>query len=155
MMLTKCKKFEKDLIDEEVIFEKDNQIKIIKHYNGGYGFEIKNKVFTSDIMEGISYLMKNPKLYDNQVWSLNIELDKFEISPASSLYWLSGGDEFWENPEYDINWKDYFQLYLDNFESILCDIINDVKTLGGLKDRIQKDLNLDVFYEFSLDNDII
>lgn len=154
-MLTKCRNFEKDITEETIVFEKGNLIKIFKHINGGYGFEIKNKVFTSDIMEGVSYLMKNPLLYNKTIWDLPIEIESNLITPASSLYWLSGGDEFWDNPDRDLKWTDHFQIYLDKYESILKNILLNVSNLGELKKEIQIHLNLDSFYEFALENNII
>jgi len=128
------------------------EVKIILENNGIYGFEIQNKVFTNDLFEAVSYLIRVAKLENEEFWNYAITDEMLEyVTPMNAIYWLSGGDEFWEN--WDINWSENFDLYSKEFESELQDLY-DAKHLKDIRKVLKKSFNLDRFFEFALKNNI-
>lgn len=151
-MLINKKNYPKPKVVDTVIFE-SNGITIYLEQNNTYGFDVYNKLFTNDILEAVSYLMKFPNLKNENFWQFKITEDMlYNINPMNSIYWLSGGDEFWDNWEY--NWSENIELYSKKWEKDIISL-NNVKTLSDIRDYIKNNFNLDNFYEFALRNQII
>lgn len=143
-------KQEKDLIEYKSILFESSGISIYEEWNGNYGFELHNKVFTNDIVEAVSYLMKFDKYENESFWELEINRTNLMcINPVNSLYWLSGGDDFWLYNDKGLIWSDVYPLLVDNFSDVILNSILGNK-LKDVKSNIIKYLNLDEFYEFIL-----
>jgi hypothetical protein len=126
---------------------------IITEEDGIYSFDIYNDLYSSDVLESVSFLMKHPNLKNEKFWGLEVsEKMLYFINPMNSVYWLSGGDEFWDN--WDFNWADNIELYSNKFEKEILEIRN-AKTLNDIRILIEKNYNLDIFYEFALSKEII
>ena len=118
-----------------------------------YGFDIYNKLYTNDVLEAVAFLMKYPNLQNEEFWNLEItEKMLYYINPMNTIYWLSGGDEFWDN--YEFNWAENIDLYSRKFEKEILKM-RKAKTLNDIREVIQSDYNLDIFYEFALSKEII
>jgi hypothetical protein len=118
-----------------------------------YGFDIYNKLYTNDVLEAVAFLMKYPSLQNEEFWNLEItEKMLYYINPMNTIYWLSGGDEFWDNWEF--NWAENIDLYSKKFENEILKM-RKAKTLNDIREVIQSDYNLDIFYEFALSKEII
>jgi hypothetical protein len=143
-------KQEKGVLEYRSVLFDTPGISIYEEWNGNYGFELHNKVFTNDVVEAVSYLMRFDK-YDNEsFWNLEISrTNLMYVNPINSLYWLSGGDDFWLHNERGLLWCEVYPLLLDKFSDV---ILNSVigRKLGDVRDNIVKHLNLDEFYEFIL-----
>lgn len=140
----------KKVVDSTKIMFKSNVVTITLE-DGIYGFDIHNKLYTNDVLEAVSILTHLST--NDEFWNYEIN-DKmlYFINPTNSIYWLSGGNEFWENWNY--NWSDNIELYTKKFSKNILNF-GDVNTLNDIKLYIQKNYNLDVFYEFALKNNII
>lgn len=140
----------KKVVDSTKIMFKSNIVTITLE-DGIYGFDIHNKLYTNDVLEAVSILTHLST--NDEFWNYEIN-DKmlYFINPTNSIYWLSGGNEFWENWNY--NWSDNIELYTKKFSISILNF-GDVNTLNDIKLYIQKNYNLDVFYEFALKNNII
>lgn len=154
MLYTKMKN-EKTMENYKRVLYDEPGVLIYEEFDGRYGFEIHNKIFTNDIVEAVSYLMKFKK-YDNEsFWNLAInKISLIQVDPAKSIYWLSGGDDFWTYNKWDLEWSDNCQFLSDNFktEIVSSAIGNDLK---DVKNNILKNLNLDCFYEYFLEKKLI
>ena len=151
-MLINKKSYPKPKVVDTVIFESDS-VTIYLERNETYGFDINNKLFTNDILEAVSYLMKFPNLQNEDFWQFTINENMlYHINPMNTVYWLSGGDEFWDNWEY--NWVENIDLYSIKWEKKIISLKN-VKTLSDIRDFIQTNFNLDEFYEFALSKQIV
>jgi hypothetical protein len=132
----------------KIIF-KSNDVSIYEDLENIYTFDIDKTLYTMDILEAISYLIKNKNIHNEKFWSLEIREDMNNfIKPINSLYWLSGGDDFWN--ECNFKWVENYELYEKKFQKKLYDIVENSKTLNDIKNNLMKDFNLDVFYEFAL-----
>lgn len=142
---------EKKYITElkKLIYNSD-KLKIWKDNELCYIFDIDKKLYTNDILEALSYLIKNKK------WDLIDKIKNLEITeaminfvrPINSIYWLSGGDVFWN--DFDFKWSDNYEIYEKKFERKLYRLLEEAENLITLKNEIIKHFNIDVFYEFVL-----
>lgn len=116
-------------------------------------FRIDNKIFTDDYMEALSYLMRRNKPLNKEL--LNLDVSKNEnVNAINALYWLSGGDHVWDNPNLNLSWKDEFEELLEEFSDIIYECAKG-NTLEDIKNNIKQKLNLDVFYEYFLKRNLI
>lgn len=148
-MLTKKVMVKKsDLGFKKIVF-KSNDLNIYEEVEGVYTFDIGTSLYTMDVLEAISYLIKNKEFENERFWNLKLNDNMVHyIVPTNSLYWLSGGDDFWN--EWSFKWVDNYEVYEKRFQLKLYDIFQDSATLKDLKDKLIKQFNLDVFYEFAL-----
>ncbi|MFM2392482.1 MAG: hypothetical protein RLZZ546_459 [Bacteroidota bacterium] len=148
-MLTKKVTVKKsDLGFKKIVF-KSNDLNIYEEVEGVYTFDIGTSLYTMDVLEAISYLIKNKEFENEKFWNLNLKDNMVHyIVPTNSLYWLSGGDDFWN--EWSFKWVDNYEVYEKRFQMKLYDIFQDSVTLKDVKDKLIKQFNLDVFYEFAL-----
>lgn len=141
--------------DHKKILYDEPGILIYEEYDGRYGFEIHNKIFTNDITEAVSYLLKFDR-YDNEsFWDLPInKLSLIQIDPIKSIYWLSGGDDFWSSNKWDLDWVSHSKYLEEAFKTeIISSVIgNDLK---DVKNNITEKLNLNCFYEYFLEKKMI
>ena len=138
----------KKIMNKKIIF-KSADLNIIDEVEDIYTFDIDSRLYTNDVMEAISYLVKNKKYDNERFWNLELKDNMVNyILPISSLYWLSGGDDFWN--EYSLNWVDNYEIYEKQFQIKLYDIFEESKTMKDLRIKLIKNFNLDVFYEFAL-----
>ncbi len=137
-----------DLGIKKIIF-KSNNLNIYEEIEGVYTFDISTSLYTMDVLEAISYLIKNEDYDNEKFWDLKVKDNMIHyILPTNSLYWLSGGDDFWN--EWSFKWVDNYEIYEKRFQLKLYDIFQDSETLKDIKDKLIKNFNLDVFYEFAL-----
>lgn len=151
MLINKKTNSRKVAINSKVIFK--SYMVTITNEEGIYGFDICDKLFTNDVLEAVAFLMKYPSLKNEEFWSLEVsERMLYYINPMNTVYWLSGGDDFWDNWEF--NWAENIDLYSSKFEKEILEM-RDVKTLNDIREIIEKNYNLDIFYEFALSKEII
>lgn len=110
---------------------------------------------TTDVAEAVSIMLSTPEI-DAHIWNTKFNFDIEELEPKKCLYWLTGGDKEWiilEN--YKKPWIDCELDFQEKYGLLILDIVRNSKTLGDIKERFQKELNLLDLYEFSLSIDII
>jgi hypothetical protein len=141
------KKVKTDLGIKKLVF-KSNDLNI-EEIEGVYTFDIEKSLYTTDVLEAISYLIKNKKYDNEKFWNLELKENMLHyIRPTNSIYWLSGGDDFWN--EWSFKWGENYELYEKRFQIKLYDIFNESKTIGDVRNKLMRNFNLDVFYEFAL-----
>jgi len=143
---TNKRKEQKDGETLRLVFQ--NNLIHITENRDGYFFEIGNKVFTEDIVEAVSYMMRNNTWRNEDLWQLEIP-ENAAVDPVKSLYWLSGGDEIWKNPLYNVKWSEFSQKYVHEF-SLDVEYALDATTLSDVRQNIIDSLNLDILFEFGL-----
>jgi hypothetical protein len=137
-----------DLSTRKTIYNSDN-VCIYEDLEDVYTFDIDTSLYTMDILEAVSFLIKNKKNNNEKFWNLEIKENMIHyINTANSLYWLSGGNNFWN--ECDLKWVEIFDLYENKFQTTLYEIFETSETLKDIRDKLMKKFNLDVFYEFVL-----
>lgn len=132
-------------------FYKDDVITIFKGDDGYYCFEI-GEYLTHDVLEAVAILMKNPKWSKLKIWDYKFESKS--INPINVIYWLSGGDTFWKNPELNKGWTEVLPDITKKFEFRVFEAGKRTK-LSDIRKYFKKHLNLDSFYEFVLSKEII
>lgn len=127
----------------------------IQKYDGCYSFQI-GKEFTGDLAEAVSILMKLENVSE-EIWNLEVgKLKLEEITPAKSLYWLSGGYEEWNNLEhYNTPWSECYLDFQEEFGLLLINIVKRSKKLSDIRDGFKKNLNLPTFYDYGISIGII
>jgi len=89
------------------------------------------------------------------VWKLKIK-DKNNINIQNTLYWLSGGDSEWLNLEnYNQPWNECIELYENEFNDIIVEIIEESVTLNDIKMGFRRKLNMFKMYDFALSKNLI
>ena len=137
----------------EKILQNSDRIKVVKEKNNQLFFEIENEL-TSDLSEAIAMIIMLD-IHDDHFWGIPYKYNQ-DVTIEKTLYWLSGGDNEWiSKHNYSVSWSEIYHLYLENFEHIVINILKSAKTFGDIKKGFIKNLNLPVFYEFALDNDLI
>ncbi len=144
------------LLDENVgnkMIYSNDIIKISKEGNEWF-FEIGSEL-TTDIAEAVSILMRrcdsNHKIWDIEIKDINTN----EISPMKSLFWLSGGPSEWKALEnYRRPWCDCYIDFQEEFGIAIVTMVEDSKTLGEIRKKFIKYLNLPTIYEFALSREI-
>ena len=151
MLINKKTNSKKVAINPKVIF--NSYMITITEEEEIYGFDIYNKLYTNDVLEAVAFLMKYPSLKNEEFWRLQVsEKMLYYINPMNTVYWLSGGDEFWDNWEF--NWSENIDMYSKKFEKEILEMKN-AKTLNDIRVIIENNYNLDMFYEFALSKEII
>ncbi len=146
MFKNKSKKVE--LSVRKILFE-TKDLTILQE-DGIYVFDIDKVLFTKDVLEAVSYLLKYKKFEDLKFWKYALdERMTHYVVPANSLYWLSGGQHYWNKQNSE--WVDSYEVYERTFQAKLYKIIENAKTLGDLRTQLVKNFNLDMFCEFSLE----
>ncbi len=137
-----------DLIyrDDELIISYDNIT--------GWSFEIDNKIHTSDPVEAVSYMMRKKKKFRNQeIWTF--PLKNFKVNPYKSLFWLSGGSDTWDSPEYNLNWHvDSHNIvkYVEKDIMICEEFTSLIQIRKYIKSKLNLDVFMDVIYRYKLFN---
>ena len=120
-----------------------------------YFFEI-GSLLTNDIAEAVSILMRKID-NESEIWEIEIndvELEK--ITPEKCLYWLSGGNEEWQNLEnYNRPWSDCYLEFQEEFGMLIVNIIKKSKTLRDIKCKFTRLLNLQTLYDFALSKNMV
>jgi hypothetical protein len=131
-----------------------NMVRISKDGTEDF-FEI-GKDITVDVAEAVSIMMTKKELLNNSVWNLELNLFNKDITPEKALFWLSGGYTEWRTLEnYNRPWCDCYLEFQEEFGFIIINIIKKSKTLGDVRDKFLKHLNLPILYEFSLSKDYV
>lgn len=126
---------------------------IITKENQELFFEIQNNI-TTDLAEAVSIMMKFD-IKDDDVWKIEIENAK-NIDPEKTLYWLSGGDKEWLTMEnYNSPWINCHTDFCEKYSKIVIESVNNSKTLGDIRDKFSKQLNLPTLYNFALSKGFI
>lgn len=134
---------------DKIVVYKTKELLIVEE-NAVYTFDIDNSIWTNDVLEAVVYFMKSEHYTENsKLWNLPIKENMIDyIKPINSLYWLSGGINFWEKQ--NIKWIDNYEYYEKKFQSKIYYLLESCKTLGALRKEIMKNFNLDTFYEFAI-----
>lgn len=148
--MRKRKEVDKDLleiyIDNKFVISKDNNKWFFE-----YGGEI-----TNDIAEAVVILMKDFKS-DHFIWNTelgDIEID--DVTPEKSLFWLSGGYNEWINLEhYKQPWFECYLDFQEEFGFLIINIVNESNTMGDIRNKFIKYLNLPILYDFALSKNLI
>lgn len=143
-------------VDELNFLLRNNSVKIKEGVNNSLFFEIEDYC-TTDICEAVALMMRYG-VTDPDIWNRNIQknLDTDSVEPRHCLYWLSGGNDEWNQMEfYKRPWNECDLLFLEEFGVTVLIILKKSKTLGDIKSGFLKFLNLTVFYEFCLSRNLI
>ena len=138
-------------IDGKKIIFKSNYLNIYEESEEKdiYIFDIETTLYTKDVLEAVSYLIKNKNYNNEKFWNLELKDNMIDyVISTNSLHWLSGGDIFWNS--WSLKWSDYHETYEKKFQNKLLDVLQDSSTLKELKQNLMKHFNLDLFYEFAL-----
>lgn len=132
----------------------NNQKIMIGRSTDNYIFEIGNEI-TNDLAEGVSILMSIGENNPN-IWDLEIDSKNIEITPAKTLFWMSGGVSEWSSgSNYKIPWCECFIDFQEEFGILVINIVKSAKTLADIRDGFRKHLNLPILYDFALCKEII
>jgi hypothetical protein len=134
----------------DVLFQR-NEIIVIKEPNGEHTFQI-GKIYTSDVLEAVAILMRNSRWAELDIWDIEVEIE--EVNSINCIYWLSGGEEFWNHPSCNVEWVDIYPTLIERFEGKL-ESVKKRKTLRDIRKYFKKHFNLDTFYDFALSKNII
>lgn len=114
-----------------------------------YIFDIDSILYTNDVLEAVSYLIRHDEYHNEKFWDIEITETMIDfVLTSNSLYWLSGGETFWNNWKYC--WSETHEHYENKFKNKLYNLLEDVKTMNDLKNKLKKEMNLDIFFEFAL-----
>lgn len=136
----------------KIIFS-DRKVKISKSDNNFF-FEI-GKEITDDIAEAVSLLIlicddKHP------IWNMNIIDFSLDITPAKSLFWLTGGNIEWNGMEhYKIPWHLCYLDFQSEFGMIILNIVKKSIIMRDIKDGFLKYVNLPILYNFAIESNLI
>lgn len=108
--------------------------------------------FTNDTLEFVAFLMRNPKYDKLKIW--NCDYETKIVNPINIIYWLSGGDIFWKNPELNKEWSEIIPDILNRFENTVYGAF-EITKISDIRKYFRNHLNFDSFYEFALSKDII
>jgi hypothetical protein len=133
-----------------IILETDN-LKVLKENLGYYCFEYSNELITNDPLEAAAFLLIK-KINDPRIWNLRLDYNFYEyIKPSNSIYWLSGGKDFWNL--YHNEWIDNHDKFTEKYNFIF-NKIHRLKTMNDFKELIMYYMNLDDMYEYTLELNI-
>ncbi len=137
------------------IYTNGAEVEIVKDIKGNLFFKV-GKELSNDLAEGVSLLMRNKKLLtDSEIWSINIKNNGYNIYPEKALYWLTGGDSDWNIKDtYKKTWGESYSTYQEKYGELICDIIQNSRTLGDIKYMFMRELNILDLYEFALSKNI-
>lgn len=135
-------------IDENALVYNGKLVTITKEKNQELFFEIKDNV-TTDLAEAVSIMMKLD-VKEQDVWNIEIQSIK-DINPEKALYWLSGGDVEWLTMEhYSTSWINCYSDFCEKYSKTIIEIVESSKSLGDIKDKFNRYLNLPTLYNFAL-----
>jgi hypothetical protein len=137
----------------DVLFQ-NNEIIITKEFNGELTFKI-GKHYTSDILEAVAILMRNPRWSNLDFWNFKVDIEESNLSSINCLYWLSGAEDFWNHPDCNVEWNNAYPMLVSKFDAKLQAISKQRKSLKDIRKSFIKHFNLDTFYEFALNKGII
>lgn len=110
---------------------------------------------TTDVAEAVAIMMITPEI-DPHFWNIKFNCNCEDLEPRKCLYWLTGGDEEWVLLEnYKKTWIECDLDFQQKYGLLILDIVKNAKTLGDIKERFSKELNLLDLYEYALSIDII
>ncbi len=132
----------------------NDKFKISKD-NDDYFFEI-GKELTHDVGEAVAILMRKAD-FNDEIWNLEINNIVTEnLTPAKTLFWLTGGYSEWRTLEnYKKPWSEYCLEFQEEFGYLIINIIKKSKKLKDIRDLFIKHLNLPTLYEFALSRNMI
>jgi hypothetical protein len=143
----------KSVLEKQEVIYKNADISIINIGNQII-FEIKEHT-TLDLSEAVSLMIKLG-IEDTEVWYLPSVLFDADINPEKTLYWLSGGDKEWVLLEnYQDSWFNLYHDFCEKWENHIYSIIKNSKNLLDIKLSFEKELNLMVFYDWSISKGFI
>lgn len=118
-------------------------------------FEI-GKEMTTDLAEAVAILMKTKEINED-IWNLELNnLKPEEISPAKSLFYLTGGYQEWSTLEnYSKPWSECCLDFQEEFGLMITKIIKKSKKLSDVKNGFTKYLNLPIIYDFAISKNLI
>jgi hypothetical protein len=141
-------------VDANKIYNYYNESKlIVEKIDKSYSIEIDNKVFTTDPIEAISYVLRVNNYANEEFWN-NKMIRTSNKNISDILYYLSGGDDFWKSKQPLKEWKDVVELFLDNYSTSVKKLYR-CKTFKEIRNKIIKEYNLDIFYDFMIKNQLI
>ena len=137
------------------IYTNGAEVEIVRDIKGNLFFKV-GKELSNDLAEGVSLLMRNKRLLtDSDIWSINIKNNGYNIYPEKALYWLTGGDSDWNIKDtYKKTWGESYSIYQEKYAELICDIIQNSRTLGDIKYMFIRELNILDLYEFALSKNI-
>ena len=143
----------------EVYIDMPNLVGVSREESGDLCFESNNRYLSHflsyDIGESVSAFMKIRSL-DPRFWDLKVNDRHYDVDAEKCLYWLSGGDSSWNaDGKYRLSWRECSQLFADKYAHLIYDIIDESVTLNDIKRGFKANFNLNLFYEFALENDLI
>lgn len=132
----------------------NNQVNISKE-NEEYFFEIHSEM-TNDVAEAVSIMMSKVD-WNSSIWELEIkDIVTENISPAKSLYWLTGGTQEWTNLEhYKKPWSEYYLDFQEEFGMLIINIIKKSKKLKDVRNNFVKYFSLPTLYDFAISKNMI
>lgn len=147
----------------EVYANNQSLVYVSKEISGDLCFESNsmylNHFMSYDIGESVAAIMRVKSIKkDDSIWAITINEEKqYDVDAEKCLYWLTGGDKVWrtDSKKFKYSWSECSGYFVDEFSNIIYDIIDDSKTLGDIREYFKKCLNLQVFYEFSLEKNLI
>lgn len=118
-------------------------------------FEIGREI-TTDLGEAVAILMKNKEV-NEEIWNIEIkECDSELISPARSLFYLTGGYNEWATLEnYSKPWNECCLEFQEEFGFMITKIIKRSKKLSDVKNGFTKYLNLPVLYDYAISKNLL
>lgn len=118
-------------------------------------FEI-GKEMTTDLAEAVAILMKTKEIND-EIWNLELnELKTEDISPAKSLFYLTGGYNEWSTLDnYTKPWSECCLDFQEEFGLMITKIIKRSKKLSDIKNGFSRYLSLPTLYDFALSKNLL
>ena len=145
-MYPKKEQYYDDVIvdNNQVFISRDDGIKLY--------FEFKKPVFntTYNVAEAVAILIRIPELAnENYIWDSELNLiDQNIESTLGATQWLSGGPKTWKKMKLD--WLEYSDQLDDQFSQKIIDIVKASNTLGDIREKFYRHLNLDKIYNTML-----
>lgn len=112
---------------------------------------------TQDIAEGCAIIKKGKYSGNSDVRGIEITpIDKENIDLSESVYWLTGGNKFW-NHETSLSWDELSDKIVKDMTTTLETIINESETIGDLIDgfnsREMESLLYEIYEDYLLEDD--
>lgn len=116
-------------------------------------FEFKNPIFntTYNVAEAVATLMRMSEFEnENQIWNTELNLIDQEIeSTLGAIQWLTGGPKTWE--KMNLDWFQHCNTIDDQYSQKIKDIVKASNTLGDIREKFYRHLNLDKMYNSMLE----
>ena len=142
-------------ISETDLVLNENNFIYINRSKSGIFFEIGNQI-TEDVAEAVSILM-NRISSDDVIWKTKLDENfDYPITSKKCLYWLTGGNEEWNNlNNYKKPWYIFYNNFCENFEDGIIECVDNAKTLGDIRDYFNNYLNLPKLYDYAISVNLI